>query len=250
MWQSLRVPFLTILFALLSLFVFTKLFGPIPFSVNSVVTNKNNLFTVTGRGEVAAVPDTALISLGVNKTGPTVEGAKEEVNKIINQITMEIKQLGVEEKNIKTTNFTVTPNIDFRDGSQRTNGYIVNANIEVRVKPVDRANNAIDVATRLGANQIGSVQFVLNDEDRKKLEMDARKEAISEAKEKAASIAQAAGIKLGRIIDVQESSEGDLPPVYSRMEAIDLDQKQTEPTELNPGENKVVVNVSLSYETN
>lgn len=248
MWQSIRVPFLTIIFALFSLFVFTKIFGPIPFSVNSINTNKDNLFTVTGTGEVAAVPDTALINIGVNKTGATVEGAKEAVNKIINQITEDIKKLGVPEKDIKTTNFNVSPNYDYRDGSQKTNGYTVNANMEVRLETVERANNAIDIATRNGANQVGGVQFVLNDDEKRKFEQEARIEAIAQAKEKAADIAQAAGIKLGRIVDVQENG-GAEPPIFNRTQALDAQQKQSEPTELNPGENKVIINVSLSYET-
>jgi uncharacterized protein len=249
MWKDIKVPFLTILFALLSLFVFTQIFGPIPFSVNSITTTKENLFTVNGRGEVAAVPDTALINLGVNKTGATVESAQQEVNKIINQITDEIKRLGVPEKDIKTTNYNVTPNYDYRDGSQRANGYIVNANIEVRIKQIDRANNAIDAATRLGANQVGSIQFVLDDEEKKKLEDQARKEAVKEAKEKAKSLSQAAGIRLGRVVDVQESTDGGYPvPMYTRASA-DLKAEENTQTELNPGENKVIINVSLSYET-
>lgn len=249
MWQSVRVPFLTILFALLSLFVFTKIFGPIPFSVNSITTNKQNLFTVTGTAEATAVPDTAMVSFGVNKNSPTTEAAKEDVNKIINQITQDLKTLGVAEKDIKTSNYSINPDYDYTNGRQTPRGYTVSANIDVRLESVERANQAIDIATRDGATQVGGVQFVLDDEEKAKLEEEARKEAIEKAKKKAESIAKAAGIRLGRIVDVQENSGGNDPrPYYGTMS----DTKQAnpeEPTQLNPGENKIVTTVSLSYET-
>jgi uncharacterized protein len=187
MWQSVRVPFLTILFALLSLFVFTKIFGPIPFSVNSITTNKQNLFTVTGTAEVNAVPDTAMVSFGVNKNSPTTEAAKEDVNKIINQITQDLKALGVAEKDIKTSNYSINPDYDYTNGRQTPRGYTVSANIDVRLESVERANQAIDIATRDGATQVGGVQFVLDDEEKARLEEEARKEAIEKAKKKAES---------------------------------------------------------------
>lgn len=247
MWQSVRVPFLIIIFALLSLFVFTKIFGPIPFSVNSITTTKQNLFTVTGTAEVTAVPDTAMVSFGVNKSGTTIESLQQEVNTIINQITEDLKALGVDEKDIKTTNYSVNPNYDFRDGTQTENGYTVSANIEVRLDSIEKANSAIDAATRAGATQIGGVQFVLNDEKKKELESQARKEAIKKAKEKAESIASDAGIRLGKIVDVQESGGGGPIPYYGG--AMDTKELSVDQTQLNPGENKVISNITLAYET-
>ncbi len=249
MWQSVRVPFLTILFALLSLFIFTKIFGPIPFSVNSITTNKQNLFTVSGSAEATAVPDTAMISLGVTKTSPTVENAKEQVNEIINKITQDVKNLGVNEKDIKTSNYSVNPDYDYINGRETPRGYTVSATVDVKLDSIEKANSAIDVATRDGATQVGGVQFVLDDEEKAKLEEEARAEAIKKAKAKAASIARAAGIRLGRIVDVQESGGGNEPRPYYGLTADTKQANPEEPTQLSPGENKVISNISLSYET-
>jgi len=248
MWQSVKVPFLTIIFALLSLFVFTKIFGPIPFSVNSINTNKESLFTVTGTGEVSAVPDTTMVNLGVNKKATTAEAAKDQVNKIINQITDDLKKLGIDEKDIKTTNFSVNPNYDYTQEGQKSNGFNADANIEVKTKTVDKANQAIDTATRDGATQVGGVQFVPDDSKQKDLESKARRLAIKNAKEKAESIANDAGIHLGRIVDVQENGEYPRPVLYNKMSA-DTRSAPEDTTKLNPGENKITSTVSLSYET-
>lgn len=254
MWKDARTPLLTVLFIFLGLIAYTKFLGPIPFTVNSVSTVKDSLFTVEGSGEVTAVPDTALLNMGVSKTAPSVEEAQTQVNEVINQITAQMKNLGVEEKNIKTVNYSVNPNYDFTAGTQKINGYMVNADVQVRIKPVDKANQAIDAATQAGATNVGNVQFVLDDDKRAELEEQARKEAIEKAKAKAESIARTSGIRLGRLVDVQENSTpGIQPPMMMRAEmAKDSIAGNAEPvpaTELNPGENKVSTTVSLSYET-
>lgn len=250
MLRDLKTPFFTVLFVFLGFFVFTKIFGPIPFFVNSVTTTKETLFTVDGTGEVNTIPDTAMISLGVNKTASTVEAAQTQVNTIINKITADLKNLGVKETDIKTVNYSVNPTYDYNSGRQTITGYSVNADIQVKIKPIDKANNAIDIATNDGATNIGGVQFVVDDLKQKELEEQARKEAISDAKEKAESISRSAGIKLGRIIDVRESGQGQSPMPYA-LKAMDRAGNAAEApaTELNPGENKIIINVSLSYET-
>lgn len=252
MWQSVRTPLLTVLFIFLGLLLFLKLNGPVPFSVNSVSSVKESLFTVQGTGEVTAIPDTALLSLGVNKNASTVQSAQEQVNKVINQITSDMKGLGIEEKNIKTTNYSVNPNYDYSGGSQRINGYVVNADIQVKVKPIDKANEAIDLATKAGATNVGNIQFVIDETKQKELEEQARKEAIEAAKAKAQSISKVSGIRLGRLVDVQENGNGYQPPVMYNAALKVEDARGTAavpPTELNPGENKVTSNVTLSYET-
>jgi uncharacterized protein YggE len=251
MLKELKIPFFVIFFLFLGLYLFTNFVGPIPFSVNSVTTAKANLFTVQGTGEVTAIPDTAELNLGVEKDANTVVAAQEQVNAIINNLTKDLKALGIDSKAIKTTSYSVNPNYDYNGSSQRITGYNVNANISVKVKPIDKANQAIDIATRDGATNVGSIQFVVDDAKQKELEDQARKEAIDAAKTKAASISKAAGIRLGKIVDVQEDGTNNYPrPVYTTMMAKDAaGTAPSEPTQLNPGENKITSNVSISYET-
>jgi len=247
--KDLKISFFTILFIFIGLLLYTKLFGPIPFYVNNITTTKNSLFTVSGTGEVAIIPDTALLTLGVSKNASSVEDAKNQVNTVINQITQDIKKLGVDVKDIKTTNFNINPNYDYASAQQTIRGYSVDANIEVKLSPIDKANNAIDVATKDGATQVTGVQFILNDQSQKNAENQARIEAIKNAKDKAASISQAAGIHLGRIVDVQENPDSFPRPLPMMGALKTADSTAAPPTQLNPGENKINTTVSLSYET-
>ncbi|HEX8932416.1 MAG TPA: SIMPL domain-containing protein [Patescibacteria group bacterium] len=250
MFKDAKTPFLYVLFIFLGFFIFTKIFGPLPFSINSITTTKTNLFTVQGTGEATAVPDTAMITLGVDKTAPTVESAQNQVNAVINKITADLKKLGVEDKDVKTTDYSVNPNYDYTFGQQSPKGYSVNASIDVKMKPLEQANQAVDIATKDGANQVGNVQIVLSDDEQKKLEDQARITAVNNAKNKAQSLANAAGIRLGRIVDVQETSGGVPLPMFRANTGLNAGAVQANPpTQLNPGENKVTITVSLSYET-
>lgn len=243
----MKTALATISFFFLVLFLYTKFAGPVPFSVNSIQTNKTNLFTASGTGKATAIPNTAQLSIGVNKSAKTITDAQNQANTVINKLTTDLKSLGILETDIKTTNYSVYPNYDYLNGRQTANGYTVSQNLEVKVKQIDKANSAIDVATADGANIVGGLSFILDDETQKDLEDKARKEAVNNAKEKAEKLADATGIKLGRIVDVQES--GNTPqPIFRTMMAAgggETDQK----TNVSPGENTIEINVTLSYET-
>lgn len=244
--HTVPLPIITVLFIFICLFAFFKLFGPIPFFVQNITTTKTSLFSVDGTGEATGIPDTAMISFGVSKTASTVQSAKDQVNEIANKITQDLKNLGVSEKDIKTTNYSVNPQYDYSGGAQRLTGYSVETNMQVKLQPIDKANQAIDITTQDGATQVNGVQFVVNDAKEKELTNEARKKAIADAKEKAQSLADAAGMRLGRIVDIKENAQTPRPvPLLMSAEKAGGGQ----PTQLNPGENTITSTITLSYET-
>jgi hypothetical protein len=247
--DRLKVPTLIILISLALFFLFVKIFGPIPFTINSIVTNKADLFTVDGSGEASGVPSTAEFMVGVTKTGASVTVVQEQVNTTTNKIVAELKKLGIGKNEIKTSDYSVNPNIDYNSGRQTTTGYTVSTTISVTLSDSALANKALDSATANGATTINGVSFVLSDEDKIKLEDEARMEAIKEAKERAQKISHQAGIRLGKIVNVYVSSP-ERPMMFDKMSVSNAGGGAPEPeTQLQPGENKVSVSVSLSYET-
>ena len=244
--KDLKTPFFTILFIFLFLFLYTKLSGPIPFFINSLQTTKTNMFQVVGEGKATAVPDTAMVSVGVTSKAQAVEDAQAKTNRLASKIIEDIKKLGIEEKNIKTVNYSVNPDYDYSRG-QTITGYTVNQTLEIKVKPIEKVNRVIDTATLDGANLIQGASFVFGDELQKKLEDEARKQAVDNARAKAESLANAAGIRLGKIIDVSESNQA--VPILLRGDLAVGGVKETPPTNITPGENSVNITVTLSYET-
>jgi uncharacterized protein YggE len=247
--KELKIPFFTIFFIFIFLFLFTKFASPIPLFVHSLQTTKNNLFTVDGTGKATAVPNTAFINFGITKNATTVIDAQSQTNSTANTIFDALKKLSIDTNNIKTVNYSLNPNYDFSLGKQTINGYSVTQNVELKIKPVDMINNVVDTLTTSGANIIGNITFGFDDETQKQLENQARQEAIQNAKEKAQSITSAAGIHLGKIVDVQENNSFPRPlPIlggFAAAKAID----QSQQTSVTPGQNDITVTVTLSYET-
>ena len=233
----------------LLLFVYTKLIGPIPFTVNNINTLNSTPFQVSGTGKAARAPDTSIINLGVTQTGTTVELAQQKTNEASNNITKSLKELGIPEKDIKTINYTISPDYSFTGERQKTTGYTVSQNFEVK-SPIEKTNQVIDVATANGANLVGNISFTLNDAKLKTLTNVARSEAVNNAKESAQGLAKASGIKLGKIINVSESQGEIMPrPVMLNAKIEDAGTELAPPTNITAGESNIEVTITLTYQT-
>lgn len=243
MLKQILPSLLIILFFFVTLFAYTKLAGPIPFSVDSVTTNKSDLFTVSGEGKSSAKPDSAVVRVGVQATGQTAKTVQETMNTNINKVTDAIKKLGVADADIKTENYTVNPNIDYAQ-NQRITGYSANTTITVKMKEAEKANQVIDAGISNGATQIGGVTFEVA--DKAKAENEAREKAVTDAKKKAENASKVADFKLGRLVNYSEDNyQGDVARPYA-LESKDM--AVSNPTNLEPGTNEIKITVYLSYE--
>lgn len=225
----------------LLLFAYTKLVGPIPFSVTSVTTQKTDTFSVTGQGTVSVSPDIAVINAGVTVSGATVKQAQNELNSKINAISSAIKKLGVSDKDIQTSNYSVYPQYEYQAG-QRITGYQASSNLMIKVRDIEKANDVIDAATANGANQIGGISFEVD--DKIKVENEAREKAVNEARRKAEDAARIAGFKLGNVINYAESFGGEPRPFPMMEKAADV------ATQVEPGSSEITVTVTLSFQIN
>lgn len=242
-------PFLYIAFTLVTffilLFAYTKFAGPIPFYINSVTTQKNEAFSVTGEGSVFIKPDVALVSVGISANASTVKQAQDQINIIINKVSESIKRAGVDAKDIKTVSYNIYPTYDYTSRTQRITGYSAATNLSIKVRQIDKANDVIDAATAAGANQVGGVSFDID--DKTKAENEARSKAIEAAKKKAENAAKAGGFNLGRLINYSENFQG--VPIALRSLSVGAPGKDSATTtEIEPGTNEVRVSVTLSYE--
>lgn len=250
MQSSLGKTILTIALVMVALGLYGK-FGPgIP--IQSVVTQKQDLFTVSGEGKVTVVPDTGIVDLGVSSNRSTVKEAQNEANTVISNISKALRELGIDAKDIKTSNYSVYPQYDYTSGSAgRITGYQVNVNLNVTVREMDKLNDAVDLATNNGANTVGGVQLTVDETKRKELMQEARDAAVKEAKTKAESLAKAAGISLGKIVNVVESENPMYPGplMYAKDLALEASGGAGNPTNIQAGSTDITTSVTLFYET-
>lgn len=223
----------------LLLFAYTKLVGPIPFSVTSVTTQKTDTFSVMGQGTVSVSPDVAVVNAGVTVSAGTVKQAQNELNTKINAVSSAIKKLGVSDKDIQTSNYSVYPQYDYQAG-QKITGYQASSSLMIKVRDIEKANEVIDAATANGANQVSGISFEVD--DKTKAENEAREKAVSEARRKAEDAARIAGFKLGKVINYAESFGGEPRPILMMEKAVDS------ATQVEPGTNEITVTVTLSFQ--
>lgn len=230
---------------LLLLGLFLRFAPAIP--ISSVVTQKQDQFTVSGEGKVTVIPDMAVIDVGITANRPTVKAAQDHANTVINGVSDAVKKLGVDQKDIKTTNYSIYPQYDYTAGSiGRITGYQVSVSLNLKVRNIDLANQVVDASTGGGANTVGGITLTVNEDRQKQLLQEARELAVKEAKDKATSLARAAGLTLGRIINVQESGRTPGPiPMLERAVALGGGGD----TKIEAGSTDIVSTITLTFET-
>lgn len=226
------------------LFVFAQ-WGP-AINFSTITQNRGEPMIVTGEGKATAVPDIAKVSTGIQDGAASLTQAQNSVNKKSQSLVSALKKLGIEDKDIKTTSYNILPQQDYQANPPKITGYQVSINYEVTVRKIDTINNVLTTVTGAGANLIGGVSFDLSDDAKLKALDSARQDAVATAKKNAESLAKAAGVNLGRIINISESQIGAPRPIA--LTADGAMEKSIAQPEVQPGETEINLTVSISYE--
>jgi len=201
---------------------------------------------VTGEGEARGVPDQARLSAGVTTVAPTAAEAVAENTRKMTAVFEALKGLGVPERAIQTSNFSIqpqyTPYNQNNSGLQKIVGYQVSNQVDVILDDTKKLGPALDALVAAGANQINSVSFSIRQADA--LEADARTAAVSDARRRAETYAKAAGVTLGPVVSIQEGTAETPRPMY-RM-AVAAQASPSTPTAA--GEQSVTATVSVVFE--
>jgi len=204
--------------------------------------------TVTGEGKVTAVPDVAIISLGIISEGASVSVATKDNTDKMNKIIDAIKnQFKIDPQDITTSNYNVSPKYDWSNNTQRIMGYMVSQSVSVKVRDFNKTGDLLGQATALGANNVSGPQFTIDDPE--KFRSQARALAITSAKAKAKVLADQVGIKLGRIVNFTEGGANNIVPMYGYAAGLGAAEIKAVPSPvIESGSQDVVVDVSIGYE--
>lgn len=217
-----------------------------------------NAITVTGEGEAFAVPDIASFTFSVSQDASTVSAAQDGVTKKMDTILSDLKSIGIDEKDIRTSDYSVYPKYTYASmpcsinycppSQQKQDGYTASHSVTVKVRKTEDAGKALAAAGNAGATNLSSISFTVDDMNL--ITNEARAEAIADAKEKAKELSKELGVKLVRVMGYSDSLGGGGPmPYYREMSAAGatMDLQAKAPT-LPTGENKVAVTASITYE--
>src|SRR3989344_2022083 len=199
---------------------------------------------VSGEGKIFVKPDVAVVNIGVLKQGADLVSTQRAATDVINKIVEMLKRENVEEKDVKTTSYSISPRYDYKDGTQIFRGYEVHQNLEVKLRDLGKVGGILSRSAESGANQVGSIQFTVDDP--RAAAEEARAMAIKDAREKAAALSKNLNVRLKKLVSYSESSGGFPPvPIYGRAAEFGLGGDSPA---IPPGENETNIFVTLTYE--
>jgi uncharacterized protein YggE len=219
------------------------------------------LITVSGESEVFATPDIASFTFTITKEDASVEKAQDDVNQRATNILNFLKKEGVAEKDIKNLSYDIYPRYDYRNNRCFNNGvclpetnrvfvgYEVTQTIAVKVRKISDAGKIIGGLGTLGINNISGLTFDIDQKDA--LIAKARNEAIKKARGKAAELSKALGVRLVRLVNYTDNGYYPPPiPAYAKANTAFArgDTGTASEAALPTGENKIIANITLTYE--
>ncbi len=227
----------------LFILIIIKIFD-ISYPLSIVTTTKSTELSVVGEGKTDVVPDTAYVDAGIEvNNASSVTDAQKTIDEIGNKIIDAMKSLGISKSDIKTSNYSINPNYVYEIGQNRISGYNANETISIKIKNISLVSKVIDESTKAGANNVQGARFTVDD-PQKYREL-ARNLAISNAKEQAQKLANSLGIKLGKIVNIVESTPTESFPVFTASEGRSLGGAAPV---IEPGTQAITSEVTLYFE--
>lgn len=203
--------------------------------------------SVTGTGEVRARPDIAIVALGVMKRAATAREALTQNNQAMAEIIAHLRQSGIDEKDIQTSNFSVNPAYQYDNQGQQPPkiiGYDVSNQVTAIIRKLDALGTILDEAVSKGSNQIYGISFSIDDPSAR--EDEARKLAVEDAARKARLLAESAGITLGPILNISEMLISPPIPLHAKAQRMEAAADSSVP--VAQGEQVITVQVNVSWE--
>lgn len=195
-------------------FMISLLFAAAPLGALAQEKEPSSRIQISGEGEVHVAPDMAMIDLTVLREAETAREALTANNTAMRQVLDAMKEAGIAERDLQTSGINLHPR--YRHPAKDNNlkepkiiGYTVTNSVTVRVRDLKIVGAVLDKSVTLGVNQGGNLRFVNN--DTKAAMKEARTLAVADAMERAKTLADAAGIKLGRVVRMSEQTHRPRP---------------------------------------
>jgi uncharacterized protein YggE len=208
---------------------------------------------VTGEGSVDIAPDTAVLTLSVMREAPTARAALTANSAAMSKVLDAMTAVGIEQRDLQTSSFAIQPRYTHppRQGAgageaPKLVGYTVRNSLSVRVRDISKVGEVLDTSVTLGVNEGGSILFT-NDDPSAAITQ-ARVKAMKEALFKANTLANAAGVKVGKVLEISEQSYNPRPMPMARAEMAMASAADAVPIAVGENSYKVTVSVSLAIE--
>lgn len=213
-------------------------------SANSI--QPETTLSLSATGSVTRAPDIAFITAGVQTEGETASAALSENAARMNGVFDALRSTGIADRNIQTSNFSISPNYDYSSTrSARLVGYTATNTVTAKVTDLEALGQTVDSLVRAGGNTLNGITFGLEDDSEARDE--ARNIAMQTAIARAELYAEAAGYRIARIVSISEGG-GSTPPMPMMMARAQADFSSAAPSPVSSGELDLAITVNVVFE--
>jgi len=208
-------------------------------------SNQQEGIWVNGHGEVNAAPDIAILQLGISAQRASVADAQAEAATSMDRVMSALKSNGVADKDIQTQYFSIQQVTRWDQDKQEeiVIGYRVSNMVAAKIREIDKTGSIIDAVAEAGGDftRIDGISFSIDDPSEYRIE--ARDEAMVDAKTKAEQLANSSGVRLGKPTYISESISY---PVYAQPPRV-AEGAVAPTTPISPGEMMVSIDIQVVY---
>ena len=214
---------------------------PVPVVVPTVVAS--------GEGVVQAVPDRAWVTITAESRASNPREAQRRNAEVMAPVQEKLKAAGIPADGIRTIGYDLQQEWDYVNNRRVSRGFVARNTIEVRIDTIDRVGEYLEIAVGSGATSVGGIRFDLKERD--KLERDAVRLAVADARAKAEAAAAGGGVRVTRIIRIDERGVSRPPMMdYAMMReaAVGAAQSAAPPPVVSAGQMEIRASVTVTAE--
>ena len=205
-----------------------------------------SVVVTTAEGVIKAAPDRAFVTITTESRAPTPREAQRRNTELMTPVQEKIRSLGIPADAVRTTQYQLHQEFDFPNGRRVSKGYLAVNSVEVRVDALERLGELLEIAVSSGATSVGEIRFDVK--ERAKLEREALRLAVTDARARADAAAAGAGTTIARIIRIEEHGVVSPPPVpvVARMAMREVAQAAPPDVPVSTGVIEIRTRVSLT----
>ena len=218
------------------------LIAPAAASAQQNTTLEPPVVVTSGEGLVQAVPDRAWITITAESRAGNPRDAQRRNAEAMTPVIDKLRTAGIPAEAIRTIGYDLQQEWDYVNNQRTSRGYVARNTVEVRVDAIDRIGELLEMAVGSGATSVGGVRFDLK--NRAKLERDALRLAVEDARARADAAAAGAGRSIDRVLRIDAQSGG--APVPMPRVAMLREQAASDAPPIAAGQMEIRVQVTLT----
>jgi uncharacterized protein YggE len=200
----------------------------------------------SGEGVVQAVPDRAFVNITAESRASSPKEAQRRNTELMKPVQDKLRAAGIPADAIRTTGYDLQQEWDFVNNRRVSRGYVARNTVEIRVDALDTLGDILDLAVSAGATSVSDIRFDLK--EREKLERQALRQAVADARARAEAAAAGSGQSIARVLRIEEHGVAAPPPPVPMMRMTARDEAAQANVPIAAGQLEIRVRVTLTAE--